>query len=162
MQKPLWVKINKNDFDLLIQDVYSNLNNNEFKTTINKKTYDLKNVKNFLEKITIQKISEKDAKNLYSNLIDPDITMLKNAKSKDKNKINDILNALENLKSILTGVYLHYKDLPKETMFERSIAKRITLKKGRLDENERIEQSIDNELFKVYFTDYQSPSNMYK
>ena len=62
MQKPLWVKINKNDFDLLIQDVYSNLNNNEFKTTIKKKTYDLKNVKKNLEKITIQKISEKDAK----------------------------------------------------------------------------------------------------
>ena len=101
-------------------------------------------------------------KNLYSNLIDPDITMLKNAKSKDKNKRNNILNVLENLKSVLTGVCLHYKDVPKETMFERSIAKRIKLRKGRLDEIERIEQNIDNELFKVYFTDYQSPSNMYK
>ena len=30
MQKPLWVKINKNDFDLLVQDVNNNLNKNEF------------------------------------------------------------------------------------------------------------------------------------
>ena len=29
MQKPLWVKLNKNNFDLLIQDVYNNLNNNK-------------------------------------------------------------------------------------------------------------------------------------
>ena len=47
-------------------------------------------------------------------------------------------------------------------MFERCITERIKLRKGRLDEIERIEQNIDNELFKVYFTDYQSPSNMYK
>ena len=47
VQKPLWVKINRNDFNSLIQDVYNNLNNNEFKTTVDKKTYDLKNAKNF-------------------------------------------------------------------------------------------------------------------
>ena len=33
IQKLSWVKINKNDFDSLIQDVYNNLNNNKFKTT---------------------------------------------------------------------------------------------------------------------------------
>ena len=55
MQKPLWVKINKNDFDSLIQDVYNNLNNDEFKITVNKKTYNLKNTKKFLVKITTQK-----------------------------------------------------------------------------------------------------------
>ena len=33
IQKLSWVKINKNDFDSLIQDVYDNLNNNKFKTT---------------------------------------------------------------------------------------------------------------------------------
>ena len=27
IQKPLWVKLNRNDFDLLTQDVYNNLNN---------------------------------------------------------------------------------------------------------------------------------------
>ena len=33
IQKLSWVKINKHDFDSLIQDVYDNLNNNKFKTT---------------------------------------------------------------------------------------------------------------------------------
>ena len=80
----MWAKINKNDFDLntrrLIQDVYNNLNNDKFKTTVNKKTYDLKNSKKFLVKITTQKISEEDAKELYSDLITPDISELKNSK----------------------------------------------------------------------------------
>ena len=31
-----------------------------------------------------------------------------------------------------------------------------------MGEIKRKEQKINNELFKVYFTDYQSPSNMYK
>ena len=44
MRKPLWVVLNKNDFDSLIQDVYSNMNNDEFKTTVDKKAYDLKKV----------------------------------------------------------------------------------------------------------------------
>ena len=35
--KPLWVKLNKNDFESLIQDVYNNQNNDEFKTTVDKK-----------------------------------------------------------------------------------------------------------------------------
>ena len=38
----LWFEINRNDFDSLIQDVDNNLNNNEFKTTVDKKDYDLK------------------------------------------------------------------------------------------------------------------------
>ena len=36
-----------------MQDVYSNLNNNEFKNTVDKKIFDLKNAKNFLVKIII-------------------------------------------------------------------------------------------------------------
>ena len=48
-------------------------------------------------------------------------------------------------------------------MFERSIAERIKLKKERLDElKKKEEQNINNELLKKYFTDYQSPSNIYK
>ena len=31
-----------------------------------------------------------------------------------------------------------------------------------MDEIKRKEQNINNELFKIYFTDYESPSNMYK
>ena len=81
IQKPLWVKLNKNDFDSLIQDVYNNLNKDEFKTTVNKKTYDLKNSKKFLVKLTTQKISENEAHELYSDLIDPDITELEKSKS---------------------------------------------------------------------------------
>ena len=56
IQKPLWVKINKNDLDSLIQDVDNNLNNHEFKTTVDKKTCDLKNAKKFLVKKTTQKL----------------------------------------------------------------------------------------------------------
>ena len=74
IEKPLWVKLNKNDFDSLIQDVYNNLNNDEFKTTVDKKAYDLKNAKKFLVKITTQKVSEKKAHELCSDLITPDIT----------------------------------------------------------------------------------------
>ena len=47
-------------------------------------------------------------------------------------------------------------------MFERSIAERIKLRRERLDEIKRKEQNINNELFKIYFTDNQRPSNMYK
>ena len=40
IQKPLRIKL-KNDFDLLTEDVYNNLNNDEFKTTVEKKAFDL-------------------------------------------------------------------------------------------------------------------------
>ena len=72
------------------------------------------------------------------------------------------MNILNNVGSIFTGAYLHYKNVPRGTMFERSIAKRIKLRRGRSDEIKRKEQNINNELFKKYFTDYQNPSNMYK
>ena len=48
IRKPLWVILNKNDFDSLIQDIYNNLNSDEFKTTVDKKAYNLKNSKKFL------------------------------------------------------------------------------------------------------------------
>ena len=47
-------------------------------------------------------------------------------------------------------------------MFERSIKERIKLRRERLDEIKRKEQNINNKFFKEYFTDYQSPSNMYE
>ena len=72
------------------------------------------------------------------------------------------MNILNNVSSLFTDAYLHYKDVPKETMFERSITERTNLRRGRLDEIKRKEQKINNELFKEYFTDYQSQSNMYK
>ena len=71
----------------------------------------------------------------------------------------DILN---NIGSIFTGTYLHCIGVPEETIVNRNIEKRIKLRKGRFDEIERIERNINNELFKGYFTDYKSPSYMYK
>ena len=50
MQIPLWFKINKPEFDKLTRDIYDNQNNKDFKITINKQTYDLKNAKNFRQK----------------------------------------------------------------------------------------------------------------
>ena len=47
-------------------------------------------------------------------------------------------------------------------MFEGSIAERTKLRKGRFDEIKRKKLDINNELFKAYFTGYQSPSDMYK
>ena len=45
---------------------------------------------------------------------------------------------------------------------ETSIAERTILKKEMVAEIEKEEKNIDNELFKSYFTIYQSPSDMYK
>ena len=98
---------------------------------------------------------------MYNELIQKDIDTLEKSKSNKPEKYN-ILNILENVGTIFTGAYLHYKDVPKETMFKRSIAERIESRKRRLDEIERKEKNINNELFKIYFTDYQSPSNMWK
>ena len=45
---------------------------------------------------------------------------------------------------------------------EESIAERTILRKGMVAEIEKKEKSIDNELFKNYFTNYQRESDMYK
>ena len=159
IQKPLWVKLNKNDFDSLIQDVYNNLNNDEFKTTVEKKVYDLENAKKFLVKIITQKISEKDALKLYSDLITPDITALEKSKGKGRDRRNNILNALKNLESDFTGVYLNYFGKPSE--LEKSMAERTKLRRQRSNEIAKKENLIDRELFREYFQ-YSSPSDMYK
>ena len=39
------------------------------------------------------------------------------------------MNILNNAGLIFTGVYLHYQNMPKETMFERKIAERIKLRR---------------------------------
>ena len=43
----------------------------------------------------------------------------------------DILN---NVGEIFNGAYLHYREVPKETIFERTIAERLKLRKERLAE----------------------------
>ena len=47
IQIPLWFRINKAEFDEITSDIYNNQNNKNFKITVSKKTYDLKNAKNF-------------------------------------------------------------------------------------------------------------------
>ena len=42
------------------------------------------------------------------------------------------------------------------------MAERTQLRRRRLDEIERKEQKINNKLFNEYFTDYESPSNIYR
>ena len=160
IQKPLLVKLNKNDFHSLTQNVYSNLNNDEFKTTVNKKTYDLKISKKFLVKITTQKISEKETYELCSDLIKPDINALEKSKSKGNDTRNNILNVLKKLESVFIGVYLSYSNKPSES--EESIAERTKIRGQRPDEIVKKENMIHPKLFREYFTDYQSPSNMYK
>ena len=117
--------------------------------------------------VTTRKISKSEVKKLYNELIQKDIGVLERKKSDEKReeiagiRKYNILDILRNAGSIFTGAYLHYKNVPKETMFERNIAERTQLRR-RSDKIERQEQNINNELFKGYFTDYQSPSNMYK
>ena len=161
MQKPSWFEINKKDFEELTRNICNNQDNNIFKIIIYRRTYDLKNAKNFWTEVTTRKTTKSKAKKLHNELIQKDIDTLKREKSNRFEKYN-IFNILNNVGSIFTGAYLHYKDVLKETMFERSIEERIKSRRGRLDEIKRKEQNINNELFKEYFTDYQSPSNMYK
>ena len=161
MQKPLWFEINKKEFEELTRDIYNNQDNNDFKIIINKRTYDLKNAKTFwTEDLNVKPLKVRQ-KNCITNWYKKTLIYWKEKKGNRFEKYN-ILNVLNNLGSIFTGVYLHYKNVAKETMFERSIAERIKLRRERLDEIKRKEPNINNELFKIYFIDLQSPSNMYK
>ena len=117
------------------------MNNDEFKTTVNKKAYDLKNAKKILVIITIQKISEKEALKLYSDLINPDIHALEKVKGKGKDRRNNILNVLKTLESVFTGVYLNYFNKPSE--LEESIAERKKLRRQRSDEIAKKEKTLN-------------------
>ena len=68
--------------------------------------------------VTTHKTTKSEAKKLYNKLIQKDIDALEGEKRNDTRKYN-ILNILNNVGSIFIGTYLHYKDVPKETMFER-------------------------------------------
>ena len=111
--------------------------------------------------VTACKTTKSEVKKLCNELIQKCIDVLEREKIHGIRKYN-ILDILKNVGSIFIGLYLHYKDVPQEKMFERSIAERIKLRKERFVEIKRKEQNINSELFKVYFTDYQSPSSMYK
>ena len=54
-----------------------------------------------------KKITENEARELYSNLITPDIVALEKLRSRNKDKKNNILNILSNLELVFTGAYVH-------------------------------------------------------
>ena len=135
MQISLWFKINKLEFDELTSNIFDNQNNKYFKITINKKTYDLKEVKEVWSKITKSKISRNEAKKLYKELIQKNIDALDREKSNSIKK-NNILKILENIGAIFTGAYLHYGEVPKETIIERNISKGVKLRRKRIAEIE--------------------------
>ena len=128
------------------------MNKNKFKTSVDGKAYDLRNAKKFLVKITTQKISQKEALELYSDLIAPYTTELEKSKGKDKDKRSNILNVLKNLQSVFTGVYLNYSNKPPES--KESIAERTKVRVQRSDETAKKEN--------WEYLEYLSPSYMYK
>ena len=104
ISKPLSIEIPRNDFISLIKDVFDNLGNKDFQTTV------------YLLKIIIKEISRNEALELYNSLIKPDVDTLKNALSIGKNRRNNILAIPDNIKSSLfDNVYLHYQDKSSET-----------------------------------------------
>ena len=161
MQISLWFRINKWEFDELKSSIYDNQNNKDFKITISKKSYDLKNAKIFWTKVTTSKISRNEVKKLYNELIQKDIDPLKREKINNIKKHN-ILEILENIDAIFTDTYLHYKKVPKKTIVERNISEKVKLRRGRIAEIEEEEKNIDNKLFKEYCTNYWNPSDMYE
>ena len=88
-------------------------------------------------------------------------------KKKDKNAdetlniIKKILNYNKDIQKIsqLASKVDKGKSEPKT---EESIAKRTILKKEMVAEIEKEEKNMNSELFKNCFTNYQSPSDMYK
>ena len=160
-QIPLWFRINKSEFDKLKSNIYNNQNNKDFKITINKKTYDLKNANIFWMKVTTSKMSRNEARKLYNKLTQKDIDALKREESNSNKKCN-ILEILENIGAIFSGTYLHYKEVPKKTIVGRNITESVKSRKRRIAEIEEEEKNVDNNLFKEYFTNYRGPSDMYK
>ena len=71
------------------------------------------------------------------------------------------MNILNNVGAIFTGTYLHYKDVPKETLYEKSIAERIKQKK-RTSKIKIKQKNTSNGLLREYVTNYRSPSDMYE
>ena len=68
-------------------------------------------------------------------MIKPDVDKLEKSRSRGKDKRNNILTVLNNIEtSVFDGVYLHYSNKPSEPESEKSIEKRIQLRKQRLNE----------------------------
>ena len=57
---------------------------------------------------------------------------------------------------------MHQKLIKSKPKTEESIAKRVKSKNEKIAEIKEEEKNVNNLLFNYYFTNYQSPSNMYK
>ena len=90
-------------------------------------------------KITTQKLSEKEALKLYSDLIILDIATLEKSKSKSKKMRKNISNVQKNLESVFTGVYFQ----------------RTKLRKQRFDEIAKKERMINPKMFREYLDMYK-------
>ena len=120
----------------------------------------MKDAENNLLEIITKKLSKNEAHKLYDSLIKPDVDKLKNTSGREKDKRNNILMILDNLKlSLFEGVCFHHKDKSPET--EESIAERTKLKRQRVAEIVNENHTISLELFRKYFG-YSNPSNMCK
>ena len=91
-----------------------------------------------MAKITTSKTSKNEAKKLCKELIQKDIDALERGKSNSIKKYN----ILENIGAIFTGAYLHYEEVPQETITERSIANRVRLRKEKITEIKEEEKNI--------------------
>ena len=154
MQIPLWFRINKSEFYELTSDIYDNQINKDFKITINKKTYDLKNGKTFWTKIAKSKVSKNEAKKLYKESIQKDIDALEREKSNSIKK-----KLFKNSQKHRCNIYWHLlalQKLTKKANFERNIAQGVKLRKQRLHIIDKKKENINNELFNHYFG-YSNP-----
>lgn len=61
--------MNRQDFDSLINDVIDNLDEKDYKTTVNNRKYNFKNAEKFMLEIITKKIDENVACKLYIDLI---------------------------------------------------------------------------------------------
>ena len=96
-------------------------------------------------------------------------------KISEKEKINknadETLKIIENILDYNKNVQKNFpraskvekeKSVPKKTIVERNIKESVILRRRRIAEIEEEDKYISNELFKKYFTNYQSPSDMCK
>ena len=56
ISKLSWINLSRENFNSLIKDVVDNLDNADYKTTVNNRRYDLKNKEQFLLEIITKKI----------------------------------------------------------------------------------------------------------
>ena len=83
----------------------NNLDNQDYKTTVNNRRYDLKNAEKCLLEIIAKKISQNESRELFSSLIKPDADMLIKSTDRGKNKRINILHILNNIElSAFDGV----------------------------------------------------------